>query len=60
MEYRLFTIVRYNYKLRDDNIIIAYHNVARFKGLKCIQVIYAIVSRTMRLPPMSTGFNVGK
>ncbi len=27
--------------------IIAYHNVA---GLKCIHVIYAIVSRTMRLP----------
>ncbi len=29
--------------------IIAYHNVA-VAGLKCIQVIYAIVSRTMRLP----------
>ena len=27
--------------------IIAYHDVT---GLKCIQVIYAIVSKTMRLP----------
>ena len=28
-------------------VTIAYHNVT---GLKCIQVIYAIVSRTIRLP----------
>ena len=30
---------------------IAYHDVT---GLKCIQVIYAIVSRTIRLPTQGT------